>query len=435
MKKLIVLLLISSAAFAQQQANKKHNFEDFNLIADIGEQERYYNEMIRQSLPGKLKPEVDNECRAQLAIGWLTKGDIGRYEHYMRTNPKFSVIKLVDLTYTLEYMVDEDKHIKVVEQASRDLLEKLEKGVLSDGVGRTQVLLEVNALANARLGNVDLAMKNIARSGEQKDNTREMKYFKDSKSKYLTRYCLILSAAGENKRALDTLTKAIRNADSNPKMVAVYKDIYKKVHGSTKGVDELIKSLQEKAYQDYYKEVEKTYIAKETKTITGEFPDPSGSGEMLTLFNADKPVKDIALTNLAEQEVKFADHAGKILVLDFWSTGCTPCVAAFSGFERVVADYKTEPFQLYVVNLFEALPTVEVFVARRGITLDVLRDEPNTAFNIMGTPTKIIYDPMGNIRFYALGYAGSTDREYYKLKAMVEIVKARNAVAKNNQNR
>lgn len=431
MKKLIALLLISSVALAQQQTDKKYNFEDFNLIADIGEQERYYNEMIRQNLPGKMKPEIDNECRSQLAIGWLTKGDIGRYEYYMRTNPKFSVIKLVDITYTLEYLVDENKHIKVVEQASRELLEKLEKGELSDGVSRTQVLLEVNALANARLGNMDVAMKNIARSGEQKDNSREMKYFKDSKSKFLTRYCLILSAKGENKRALDTLTKALRNADSNPKMVAVYKDIYKKVHGNTNGVDGLIKSLQDEAYQKYYKEVEKTYIAKETKTIKGEFPNPNGSGEQFTLFDADKPVKDIALTNLAEQEVKFADHAGKILVLDFWSTGCTPCVAAFSGFERVVADYKTEPFKLYVVNLFEDLPTVKVFVARRGITLDVLRDEPNTAFNINGTPTKIVYDPMGNIRFYAAGYAGSTDREYYKLKAMVEIVKARNGVAKN----
>ena len=150
---------------------------------------------------------------------------------------------------------------------------------------------------------------------------------------------------------------------------------------------------------------------------------------MLTLFEADKPVKDIVLTNLEDQQVKFSDLAGNILVVDFWTTGCTPCVAAFSGFERVVADYKTEPFQLYVVNLFEPLPTVKTFVARRGITLDVLRDEPNTAFNIKGTPTKIIYDPMGNIRFYAVGYAGSTDREYYKLKAMIEIVKARNSVA------
>ncbi|MCK7556357.1 TlpA family protein disulfide reductase [Chitinophaga sedimenti] len=300
-------------------------------------------------------------------------------------------------------------------------------------MSRTQVLLEVNALANAKLGKLDMAMKNIEKSGLQKDNAREIKYFKDSKAKYLTRYCQIISIAGEHKRALDTLDAAFRHADSNPKMVAVYKEIYKKVHGNVDGVDQHIKSLQDQAYQQYYKEVEKSYIAGDSITITGKFPHPDGSGEMLTLFDANKPVKNIALTNLAGQPVKLSDMAGKILVVDFWTTGCTPCVAAFAGFEKVVADYKQEPFKLFVVNIFETEDAVKTFVERRGITLDVLRDEPNEAFNINGTPTKIIYDPMGNIRFYAVGYAGSTDREYYKLKAMVEIVKARGAVAKNNQ--
>jgi len=124
-------------------------------------------------------------------------------------------------------------------------------------------------------------------------------------------------------------------------------------------------------------------------------------------------------------------YKGKILVIDFWSTICTPCVSAFAGFERVVADYKKEPFQLFVIDLFEPQETVKSFVAKKGITLDVLQDEPNEAYDIQGTPTKIVFDTMGNIRFYSSGYAGSTDREYYKLKAMVEIVKSR-ANDKNN---
>jgi hypothetical protein len=70
------------------------------------------------------------------------------------------------------------------------------------------------------------------------------------------------------------------------------------------------------------------------------------------------------------------------------------------------------------------LPAIKSFVAKRSITLDVVSDEPNTGFNIAATPSKIIYDPMGNIRFFSTGYAGSTDREYYKLKAMVEITQA-----------
>lgn len=80
---------------------------------------------------------------------------------------------------------------------------------------------------------------------------------------------------------------------------------------------------------------------------------------------------------------------------------------------------------MFVVNLFEDQATVKSFVAKKGIALDVLHDEENKAYNIQGTPTKIVFDPLGNIRFYSAGYAGSTDREYYKLKSMVEITKAR----------
>lgn len=422
MKKLIVLLLISSSAWAQQVASEKHNFRDFNLIVKVEDQEKYYNEMLQESPLDPAKPNLYNEYRAQLAIGFIAKGNEERYKFYMNTNPKFSPIDILDLTYALEYLVDEGKNLNVVEKASRDVLEKLEKGVLTDGLSRTQVLWEVNALANARLGNIDLAMKNIIKSGTIKGSAREDKYFKDSKSKYLTRYSLILSAAGEDKRALDTLTKAIRNADSNPKLVATFREIYKKVYGSDKGADKYIASLQEEAYQKYYREVEKSFIADIKAPVSGAVKI---GDNMVTVFNGKQLAKNVSLPNLNGKMVNFADYQGKILVIDFWTTGCTPCVAAFAGFAKVVAEYKKEPFQLFVINLFEQQNTVKSFIAKKGITLDVLHDEPNKAFDVQATPTKIIFDPMGNIRFYSIGYAGSTDREYYKLKAMVEIVKAR----------
>ena len=145
----------------------------------------------------------------------------------------------------------------------------------------------------------------------------------------------------------------------------------------------------------------------------------------MKLFQAKQPVKDIVMVDLNGKPVQLANYKGKVLALDFWTTMCTPCVAAFSGFERVVADYKKEAFQMFVVNLFEEQSTVQSFVAKKGITLDVLQDQDNKAYDVQGTPTKIVFDPLGNIRFYSSGYAGSTDREYYKLKSMIEITKAR----------
>jgi thiol-disulfide isomerase/thioredoxin len=423
MKKLLFLLLISSSAWAQQVAPKKFTLNDFKLIVKVEDQEKYYNEMLQAKPEDPSKPTQYNEYRVPLAIGWLAKGTIQKYRYYTSNDPSFSVIHLLDVVYALEYLESDSKYLSIVENVSKEIIEKIEKAGGKDEIsrGRMQVLLEINAMANAKLGNLDVAKKNIERASTI-NGDRDIKYFKDSRSSYYNRYTTILSAAGEHKRALDTLVNAFRNADSNPKMVATFKQVYKKVHGSEKGADKLLESLQEEAYKKYYKEVEKLYIADSKIPLQGTI---ELNGKTLTILTASKHVKEISIPDLHGKVVNFADHKGKILVIDFWTTACTPCVAAFAGFERVVADYKKEPFQLYVIDLFEEQETVKSFVAKKPITLDVLHDQPNKAYDIQATPTKIIFDPMGNIRFYAATYAGSTDREYYKLKAMVEIVKTR----------
>ncbi|RZK23467.1 MAG: redoxin domain-containing protein [Flavobacterium sp.] len=345
----------------------------------------------------------------------------------MNTGPKFSALHLMNITYALEDLVDNGKHVKVVEQISRDLLDKLEKGVLTDFVSRTQVIMEVNALANAKLGNIEVAMKNIVKSGTIKNSARESNYFQDSKAKYYTRYSLILAASGEYKKALDTLTKALRNADSNPKLVSTYKEIYKAVKGSMKGADKEIKMLQDEAYHHYYKELQSSYITT-TGTREGFLPATKKNSKPFKIFTSKIPFDEIELPDLKGNMVRFADYKGKVLVIDFWSTVCTPCMAAFAGFEKVVAEYKNDPFQLFIIDLYEPLNTVKSLVAKKEVKLDVLHDESDKSFSIQATPTKIVFDPMGNIRFYSAGYAGSTDREYYKLKAMVEITKAHASV-------
>lgn len=420
-----MILFVSNSAWAQQQAQKKYNFDDFNLIVKVEDQEKYYNEMLQAAASDNTKPAHQDVYLTTLATGWLAKGNLEKYNFYMKSNPEISFVNLLYFGYALEYLENDNKHMSVVEQASKDLIYRIEKNAGNDEMtgGRLQVLLEINAMANAKLGNVEVAKKSIEKASVIKGD-REIKYFKDSKANYYKRYATVLSASGENKRALDTLTNAVRHADSNPALIATLRNIYIKVYGSDKGCDKLISSLQEEAYNKYYKEVEESYITDANIPFKGFISMPN-STEKMTLFTAKQHVYNISLPDLSTKLVHFADYKGKILVIDFWSTICTPCVSAFAGFERVVADYKKEPFQLFVIDLFEPQETVKSFVAKKGITLDVLQDEPNEAYDIQGTPTKIVFDPMGNIRFYSSGYAGSTDREYYKLKAMVEIVKAR----------
>ncbi|MNE66968.1 hypothetical protein D3C80_1625510 [compost metagenome] len=67
---------------------------------------------------------------------------------------------------------------------------------------------------------------------------------------------------------------------------------------------------------------------------------------------------------------------------------------------------------------------------KKGYKLDVLFDNDEAIFkalDALGTPQKFIIDTKGNINQTGIGYAGSDDKEFYKLKAMVELTKARSS--------
>jgi hypothetical protein len=220
MKQLILLLLISGSVWGQQ--TPKQSAVEFNAFVKVEDAENYYTNLIAESPENPANPALYNEYRAQLAVDWLIKGNIKKYQFYKNTNPKFTSLQLFDLSNLLEYWVDDNKNIAAVEQISRQLLDELEKKMYKDQFSRTAVLQEVNAMANARLGNIDIAIKNIEKSGSGAE-MRNFPYFRNSKANYLNRYAAILSAAGQHQRALDTLTKAVREANSTPKLIATLK--------------------------------------------------------------------------------------------------------------------------------------------------------------------------------------------------------------------
>lgn len=425
MKKMILLLLISSAAWAQQAKKKKYGINEFILIEKVEDQERKYNEVLKGPAQN-LEPTALNDFRAELALAWLSKGNVGRYKHYKSTSPKFSYRQGLYLGYAVEKLLDEKKDYVNAAKISKALLDDLTKGTTIDDAVRPSVLFEVNAAANAKLGNVDIAKQMIAKSSEDKSSeSRLIKYFKDMQANYLNRQAMVMLAAAEDQKAFDLLNQAFKDAESNAYMIETFKDAFKKVKGTDRGFEDYLKSLKAEAYQKYYKEVETHYVSAPTKTLNGTFPDPEGGAKMLTSFEAKTPVEAVSLKGLDGKTVDLGAYKGKVLVLDFWTTLCTPCVAAFAGFEKVVADFNKEELQLFVVNIFEENAAVKAFAAQKPVRLNVLQDQENTAYNVAATPTKIVFDASGNIRFFSSGYAGSTDREYYKLKAMVEIIKAR----------
>ncbi len=105
---------------------------------------------------------------------------------------------------------------------------------------------------------------------------------------------------------------------------------------------------------------------------------------------------------------------GKILVLDFFATWCSPCMAELPELERVRADLQTNhDIEFVLVGTDKGGDTPErirAFAQRRHISVPVAFDPEQAtmrAFGLNGFPNLVVIDRTGHVRLTHTGYNSS----------------------------
>ena len=119
--------------------------------------------------------------------------------------------------------------------------------------------------------------------------------------------------------------------------------------------------------------------------------------------------------------VTLGELKGKVVFLNFWSTGCAPCVAEMPGIENLFASLKDEQV-VFLIATAEDEQTVRHFLNKHPFRVPVYlygEDLP-TEFQLRGFPTTLILDRNGAMVFRHSGPANWDDENARKFIRSLE---------------
>lgn len=116
----------------------------------------------------------------------------------------------------------------------------------------------------------------------------------------------------------------------------------------------------------------------------------------------------VRLATLDGRNVTLGDYAGKLAVLNFWATWCTPCEVEMPTLESLWRKRGGRGLVVLGVNVDRGAPRslIEPYVRGKGLTFPILLDPDMTvarAWRVTGLPTTFLVKPGGEVAGWAQG--------------------------------
>lgn len=118
------------------------------------------------------------------------------------------------------------------------------------------------------------------------------------------------------------------------------------------------------------------------------------------------PPPPLVLNDLDGQRVRLDQFAGRTVVVNFWATWCSPCVAEMPSLQRLRDRLGVYGLDVIAVNYQENAARIRPFVERLGFNLTVVRDHDGAvrkAWNVGVFPTTFVVGPDQRIAWWAQG--------------------------------
>lgn len=136
--------------------------------------------------------------------------------------------------------------------------------------------------------------------------------------------------------------------------------------------------------------------------ITSGVKTRSGIDIHLKAYEGRVTPVPIHLPDTRGQTVSKNDFTGKVTLVNFWATWCTPCLEEIPSLNRLKNKMRDFPFELISINYAEDKRSVVEFMKKVHVEFPVLLDQNGDfakQWNVISYPSTFVIDATGRIRY------------------------------------
>ena len=132
---------------------------------------------------------------------------------------------------------------------------------------------------------------------------------------------------------------------------------------------------------------------------------------------------DFALHAVAGDNVRLSEHRGEVVVLNFWSSRCTPCRTQLAALNRSFATYRSAGLSIYAVGVDDDPVQARDFARTARVDFALLLDPQkgvSRSYQVDNLPMTVLIDRNGTVRYVLRDYSDASNRRYLQeLRALL----------------
>jgi peroxiredoxin len=132
---------------------------------------------------------------------------------------------------------------------------------------------------------------------------------------------------------------------------------------------------------------------------------------------------DFTLPAAAGGNVRLSEHRGEVVLLTFWSSHCSACVAQLAALGDLQTTYRSAGLVTFAVSVDDDMRSATQFAKSHPARFPLLLDTHkgvSRAYSIELLPTTVLIDRRGRVRFLHSDYHGTDNSYVAQVRALLD---------------